>query len=93
MEFTLTKWKLLLQSTEITYDFVKKRIDVVYANYRDRNGRMVEGNMDALRAYIVNIYVTLMTRGIRGCFVYVCDDALREYLRPYFDAGKTDTEI
>ena len=50
-------------------------------------------HMEALREYIINIYVTLMTRGIRGCFVYVCDDALREYLRPYFGAEKADAEM
>ena len=31
-------------------------------------------------------YATLMTRGIHGAFVYVCDPALREYLRPYLQS-------
>jgi len=31
-----------------------------------------------------NIYRVLLTRGIRGTFVYVCDPALREELRKYF---------
>ncbi|HET7736885.1 MAG TPA: DNA/RNA helicase domain-containing protein [Nocardioidaceae bacterium] len=36
---------------------------------------------DVLR-YVTNIYSVLLTRGIKGTFVYVCDDALREHLRP-----------
>jgi DUF2075 family protein len=37
-----------------------------------------------LTTLIRNIYAVLLTRGIRGTYVYVCDPALREYLRPYF---------
>lgn len=33
--------------------------------------------------YVLNIYAVLMTRGIRGTYVYVVDDALRSYLRRY----------
>lgn len=39
---------------------------------------------DDLLQYVVNIYRVLLTRGMLGTFVYVCDDALREYLRPFF---------
>lgn len=35
-----------------------------------------------------NIYRVLLTRGIRGTFVYVCDHALREELRKYFKTLK-----
>ena len=27
----------------------------------------------------------LMTRGIKGTYLYVCDDALREYFEQFFD--------
>lgn len=30
---------------------------------------------------IKNIYRTLMTRGMQGCYIYCCDDELREYVR------------
>lgn len=36
-----------------------------------------------LRAIIKNTYRTLMTRGMKGCFLYVCDRELREYVRHY----------
>ena len=50
----------------------------------DSLGKAVGDNYEALRSYILNIYKTLLTRGIRGALVYVCDPDLREYLRPFF---------
>jgi DUF2075 family protein len=37
-----------------------------------------------LLLYVRNIYAVLLTRGILGTYVYVCDPALRVYLRQYF---------
>lgn len=54
------------------------------ANYFDTKGMENNNRLgitytdnDILR-YVRNIYSVLMTRGIRGTFVYVCDPALRE---------------
>lgn len=69
---------------EIYYDKTKKRIEVDKNKYKDNLGKAVGNDYEALRSYILNIYATLLTRGIRGAFVYVCDPDLREYLRPYF---------
>lgn len=41
-----------------------------------------------LTILIRNIYAVLLTRGIRGTYVYVCDPALREHLRPYFSGAE-----
>lgn len=38
---------------------------------------------DDILKWIVNIYRVLLTRGIKGTYVYICDDELREFLRPY----------
>jgi DUF2075 family protein len=63
------------------------------SNYFDRKGQennrqlgIVYTDADLLR-FIRNVYGVLLTRGIRGTYVYVCDPALRERLRPYFSAG------
>ena len=69
---------------EIIYDTIHQRVDVLKDNYKDSLGKAVSGDLEALRDYIINIYCTLMTRGIRGAYVYVCNPALRRYLRPYF---------
>ena len=69
---------------EIYYDRTTKRIEVNKSKYMDSLGKAVGDNYEALRSYILNIYKTLLTRGIRGALVYVCDPDLREYLRPFF---------
>ena len=73
---------------EITYSRKTGRIEVNPKKYTDQLGKAVNGDYEALRRYIINIYATLLTRGIHGAFVYVCDPDLREYLRPYFSAQK-----
>lgn len=37
-----------------------------------------------IRQYVINIYKVLLTRGIRGTYVYVVDPALRKYLGQFF---------
>lgn len=54
---------------------------------KNNNQRGITYSDDDILAYVRNIYAVLMTRGILGTFVYVCDPVLREYLRPYFTAG------
>ncbi len=41
---------------------------------------------DILR-YVRNVYGVLLTRGVRGTLVYVCDPALREHLRRFIPAA------
>lgn len=47
--------------------------------------KMMEENEEAtkqkVRLIIKNTYRTLMTRGMKGCFVYVCDEELRNYIK------------
>ena len=68
---------------EITYNKVTGRIEVIKKNYMDTLGKAVGNDEEALRQYIINIYSTLLTRGIHGALIYVCDLKLREYLRSY----------
>lgn len=59
------------------------------ASYFDAKGKAnnkmlgISYSDEDLQAYISNIYVVLLTRGIRGTFVYACDPGLREYLRRF----------
>ena len=58
--------------------------------YRDKKGKESNGTpkhvyTDAeLLQFVLNIYRVLLSRGIRGTYVYVCDPSLREYLRRWF---------
>ena len=69
---------------DIRYDTEKKCIVADASNYYDSLGITGLANKpEELRDYLVNIYTTLMTRGIRGTYVYVCDPALREYMAQF----------
>ncbi|MBW8173342.1 DUF2075 domain-containing protein [Ornithinimicrobium sp. Arc0846-15] len=75
---------------DLRYNLDTERIEFARANYYDTNGKMNNNQLglvytdDQLLGYVRNIYAVLMTRGIMGTFVYVCDPPLRERLRPYF---------
>lgn len=66
---------------EIRYDRQARRIVIDPASYHDKNGKVGIQDPEVLHQYILNIYQTIMMRGIRGTFVYVCDPALRAYFR------------
>lgn len=68
---------------EISYDKTKKEIVILEDNYFDRNGKQSIKNPEELKDFILNIYKTIMLRGIRGAYVYVCDKNLREYMSQY----------
>ncbi|MBR3469184.1 MAG: DUF2075 domain-containing protein [Lachnospiraceae bacterium] len=67
---------------DIYYDKNDDCIKINSSKYYDSLGKTKDA--DKLKEYIVHIYETLMTRGIKGTYVYVCDPALREYLKKYF---------
>lgn len=54
-------------------------------NYFDKKGmennprRGIKYSNEDILAYVKNIYAVLLSRGIRGTFIYVCDEPLREY--------------
>ncbi|QZY51781.1 DNA/RNA helicase domain-containing protein [Leucobacter tenebrionis] len=72
---------------DLRFDTESGEIRFDRSHYFDKKGR--ENNRQRKRIYtdadieryVKNIYAVLLTRGIRGTFVYVCDEALREHLR------------
>ncbi len=72
---------------EITYNPETKQIEIDASQYFDKKGKQGIEDPETLKAYILNIYKTMMLRGIRGAFVYVYvyvyvyDEGLKEYLK------------
>lgn len=62
-------------------------------HYYDKKGKQNNPGQrlteDDMLEYVQNIYSVLLTRGIRGTYVYVVDGPLRDYLRPYFTAQRS----
>ncbi|RJG12306.1 DUF2075 domain-containing protein [Pseudomonas cavernicola] len=65
---------------EITYNKERNEIIINADQYFDRNGKQSIQSPADLKQYILNIYKTIMLRGIKGTFVYACNKELREYL-------------
>jgi uncharacterized protein len=74
---------------EINYNKVTGRIEVDPKMYFDKYGRIGVNNGD-LKSYIINIYKTIMYRGIKGTFIYACDKDLREYLKQNISTFKKE---
>jgi DUF2075 family protein len=77
-------YAFVILGKDIGYDFVEKKIIVRPDNYYDKNGKRT-ASYDELFTYIRNIYYVLMTRGIKGTYLYICDEDLRNYLQQYVD--------
>lgn len=69
---------------EITYNPKTGNIEIKKDNYKDKAGSNTIKDSAILKNYIINIYKTIMLRGIMGCYVYVCDENLKEYFRKHF---------
>ena len=83
---------------DLRWDGAAGRIAFDRSRYFDKKGMennkqlgVTYSDADLLR-YVTNIYSVLLTRGIRGTYLYVCDEALREHFRPFFPpAGSAPT--
>ncbi|MDO9182078.1 MAG: DUF2075 domain-containing protein, partial [Bacteriovorax sp.] len=68
---------------EITYNPETKSIEIIAKNYFDKKGKNGIQDPALLKEYILNIYKTMMLRGIKGTYVYICNDALRKYFKSF----------
>jgi DUF2075 family protein/DNA replication protein DnaC len=66
---------------EISYNPELKKITIDRKKYKDINGGRSLESEDELERYIVNIYKTLLTRGIRGTYIHAVDKNLEEYIK------------
>lgn len=68
---------------ELKYDTETRHFYVDRDQYFDIMGKNSTDDNDLLQ-YILNIYKILCTRGMRGTYIYACDEGLREYLKQVF---------
>jgi hypothetical protein len=75
---------------DLYFDEDTQKIRFDRSNYFDMKG--MEGNRrlgryysdDEIETYVKQIYRVLLTRGIFGTYVYVCEPKLRKYLSELF---------
>lgn len=73
----------LIIGNELKYDLKNKKFVIDRNNYYDVKGKSDTTDEELLK-YLLNIYQTMMLRGMLGTYIYVCDKNLREYLKKYF---------
>lgn len=66
---------------EINYNKATNKIEINRDLYFDKYGKQGVANLADLKSYIINIYKTIMYRGIKGTFIYACNQELNEYLK------------
>ena len=71
---------------DLRFDPDSQRLYLDRANYFDAKGkennarRALKYSDHAILNFVENIYSVLLTRGMLGTYVYVCDPALRDYM-------------
>ena len=78
---------------EISFNKITKQIEVDKSKYFDKNGKRGLDDIEELKAYIINIYKTIMFRGIRGIYIYACDKNLREYFKEHISSYKSESKL
>ncbi|MDO8729292.1 MAG: DUF2075 domain-containing protein [bacterium] len=78
---------------ELSYDDRMGKLVIDEKKYKDINGRRSISHPDELKQYIINIYKTLLTRGIKGTYVYVVDEKLRRRLNELISGTSIDTNV
>lgn len=67
---------------EIDYDDESDSIVIDRSKFFD--SKVKDGvDDDTLKQYIVNSYKVMLTRGIKGCYVYACNPRLQNYLKRF----------
>lgn len=75
----------LIIGNDLKYDLINKKFFVDRSNYFDVKGKNTIDDIELLK-YILNIYNTMLTRGMMGTYIYVCDPNLRIYLKNFIDS-------
>jgi DUF2075 family protein/predicted GIY-YIG superfamily endonuclease/SOS-response transcriptional repressor LexA len=80
----------IIFGNEISFNPETKEIIVKEKNYFDKNGKQSIKDPKELKAFILNIYKTIMLRGIKGTYIYVCDPLLKAHFESFVPKYKTD---
>ena len=67
---------------EIDYDPVSDSIVINRNKFYDSKVKSGVSDKD-LKSFIINSYAVMMKRGIKGCYVYAFNPALRDYLKKF----------
>lgn len=70
---------------EIDYDFKLNQFIIDKSKYKDKAGKNTIKDESILKEYIINIYKTILLRGVKGTFIYACNENLRRYISQFIE--------
>ena len=72
----------VLVGADLKYDIDNRRVTASYNDYKDFPGRKgLKDKPQKLTELVCNIYKTLMSRGIRGCYIFCVDANLQSHFK------------
>ena len=83
----------IIFGNEISYNPETEQIIIKEENYFDKNGKQSISDPRELKDFILNIYKTIMLRGIKGTYVYACDPLLKAYLESYIPKYQREESV
>ncbi len=69
---------------EIDYDKANNRLVINLDKFYDKYVKQ-QSDYETVYNYIINSYKVIMSRGIKGCFVYACNKNMQEYLEKFIN--------
>lgn len=69
---------------DLKYNPKDKKLYIDRNSYFDKYGKNNTTD-EELEEYIKNIYYVLLTRGIKGTYLYICDENLRNYMSQFIE--------
>ncbi len=72
---------------EIDYDPIQNELVIDKTKYFDKYGKNGVTDINDLKSYIVNIYKTVLYRGIKGVYIYACNENFKKYLKMHLIAS------
>ena len=79
----------LIFGREIDYNYEKNCIQIDLSKFCDTNVKK-DNTREKVEEYIINSYKVMLSRGIKGCYVYAYNKNLRNYLAKYVTEAKTN---
>lgn len=70
---------------EIDYNPQTKQIEVDLSKFYDTNVKK-DTSFLTVKKFIINSYKVIMSRGIKGCYVYACNPNMQKYLEQFIDS-------
>ena len=70
---------------DLSYNKEKNKIEVHIDKLKDTNVKRGTEE-EAVEEYMINTYKTLLERGIKGCYIYACDESMQEYLKKFVES-------